>query len=71
MADRSAPLPFDPAQWDLRMNRAVARFTNSEAPATAKEPAGRRRYKFKDKFNGGRPTLAAIARRPSGQFTQR
>jgi hypothetical protein len=27
------PLPFDPALRDLRMNRAVARFTNSEAKA--------------------------------------
>jgi hypothetical protein len=35
------PLPFDPAVRDLRMNRAVARFTNSKAKArsTAKSKA--------------------------------
>ena len=34
------PLPFDRAPRDLRMNRAVARFTNSKLT----EPAGRWRY---------------------------
>jgi hypothetical protein len=29
------PLPFDPAQRDLRMNRRAGRFTNSKATADA------------------------------------
>jgi hypothetical protein len=33
--ERTRPLPFDPAQRHLRMNRAVARFTNSNSTCAA------------------------------------
>src|SRR5271156_1710207 len=35
-AKNRRPLPFDSALPNLRMNRAVARFTNSKAESTAK-----------------------------------
>jgi hypothetical protein len=33
--DRTRSLPFDPAQRDLRTNRAVARFANSNSTSVA------------------------------------